>query len=80
MEEKKKKMSSLDATLMGIGEIIGAGIFSMTGVAIVVAGPGTPITYLLAGLCAMILCLPVYEYFFCNTCKRWTVSVCISIY
>ena len=66
MEEKKKKMSSLDATLMGIGEIIGAGIFSMTGVAIGVAGPGTPITYLLAGLC--------------NTCKRWTVSVCISIY
>lgn len=58
MEEKKKKMSSLDATLMGIGEIIGAGIFSMTGVAIGVAGPGTPITYLLAGLCAMILCLP----------------------
>ena len=41
MEEKKKKMSSLDATLMGIGEIIGAGIFSMTGVAIGVAGPGT---------------------------------------
>lgn len=55
---KRKKMSSMDATLMGVGEIIGAGIFSMTGVAIGVAGPGTPITYLFAGLCAMILCLP----------------------
>lgn len=62
-------MSSLDATLMGVGEIIGAGIFSMTGVAIGVAGPGTPITYLFAGLCAMILCLPYMSISSAIPCK-----------
>ena len=54
-----KKMSCTDATLMAMGDIIGSGIFSMTGVAIAYAGPGMPITFLLAGLAAMLLNIPM---------------------
>lgn len=54
-----KKMSCIDATLMAMGDIIGSGIFSMTGVAIAYAGPGMPITFLLAGLAAMLLNIPM---------------------
>ena len=54
-----KKMSGTDATLMAIGDIIGSGIFSMTGIAIAFAGPGIPITFLIAGVCAMLLNIPM---------------------
>ena len=54
-----KKMSCTDATLMAMGDIIGSGIFSMTGVAIAYARPGMPITFLLAGLAAMLLNIPM---------------------
>lgn len=54
-----KKMNCTDATLMAMGDIIGSGIFSMTGVAIAFAGPGIPITYLIAGLAVMLLNIPM---------------------
>ena len=58
MENKGKKMSPLDVTLMAVGAIIGAGVFSMTGVAVGAAGPGVPIAFLIAGVAAMMVCLP----------------------
>jgi APA family basic amino acid/polyamine antiporter len=46
----KKVLSALDLTFLGIGAIIGAGIFILTGiVAATKAGPGTVFSYLLAG-------------------------------
>lgn len=58
MDKQAKKMKSIDAILMASGAIIGAGIFSMTGVAVEAAGPGVPVAFLMAGLCAMLMCLP----------------------
>ena len=58
MEKQTKKMNSTDATLMASGAIIGAGIFSMTGIAVGAAGPGVPLAFIIAGLCSMLMCLP----------------------
>ncbi|WP_130862102.1 APC family permease [Bacilliculturomica massiliensis] len=58
MEKQAKKMNSVDASLMASGAIIGAGIFSMTGIAVGAAGPGVPIAFIIAGLCSMLMCLP----------------------
>lgn len=47
----KKALSATDLTFLGIGAIIGAGIFILTGiVAATKAGPGTVLSYLLAGV------------------------------
>lgn len=44
-------LSAFDLTLLGIGAIIGAGIFVLTGIAAATkAGPGITLSYLLAGL------------------------------
>ncbi len=52
------KMKPRDAVLMSFGEVIGAGVFSMTGVAAMTAGPGIGFTFLLAGIAAMLLAVP----------------------
>lgn len=47
----KKALTAGDLTFLGIGAIIGAGIFILTGiVAATKAGPGTVLSYLLAGI------------------------------
>ncbi len=47
----KKVLSATDLIFLGIGAIIGAGIFILTGiVAATKAGPGTVLSYLLAGI------------------------------
>ncbi|HYB91975.1 MAG TPA: amino acid permease [Candidatus Binataceae bacterium] len=50
----KRALGALDLTLLGIGAIIGAGIFVMTGVGARQAGPGLIASFILAGTaCAM---------------------------
>jgi APA family basic amino acid/polyamine antiporter len=51
-------MTTIDATLMAAGAIIGAGVFTLTGVAVGVAGPGVPVSFLLAGLAVMLANIP----------------------
>ena len=47
----KRSLSALDLTLLGIGAIIGTGIFVLTGTAAAnQAGPGITLSYVLAGL------------------------------
>jgi APA family basic amino acid/polyamine antiporter len=47
----RRCLTSLDLTLLGVGAIIGAGIFVLTGIAAATqAGPAVIISYLLAGL------------------------------
>lgn len=58
MANQSNKMKPMDAILMSVGAIIGAGVFSMTGVAVGAAGPGVPISFLIAGLAAMMVNLP----------------------
>lgn len=57
-----RSLTSLDITLMGIGAIIGAGVFVLTGIAAATkAGPAVVISYALAGLAAMFAALAYAE-------------------
>ncbi len=49
-----REMSLMDATLIGVGAMIGAGIFVLTGIAAGVAGPGLIITFSLNGVVALL--------------------------
>ncbi|SEN56384.1 amino acid permease [Lihuaxuella thermophila] len=46
----KKELSALDLTFLGIGAIIGTGIFVLTGVGALKAGPGLILSFIIAGL------------------------------
>jgi APA family basic amino acid/polyamine antiporter len=48
----KRNLNLLDATAVGIGAIIGAGIFVVLGVAIGYAGPSIIISIIVAGIVA----------------------------
>ncbi|MBV8802317.1 MAG: amino acid permease [Gammaproteobacteria bacterium] len=55
-------LNAFDLTLMGIGAIIGAGVFVLTGIAAATkAGPGIAVSYILAGLAAMFSALSYAE-------------------
>lgn len=57
-----RSLTSFDLTLMGIGAVIGAGVFVMTGIAAATkAGPAVVISYLIAGFVAMIAALAYAE-------------------
>lgn len=49
----KRKLSLLEATAIGLGNIIGAGIFVMAGSTINLAGPAALISFIITGLLAM---------------------------
>jgi amino acid transporter/nucleotide-binding universal stress UspA family protein len=49
-----REMGLMDATLIGVGAMIGAGIFVLTGIAAGVAGPGLIITFSLNGVVALL--------------------------
>jgi amino acid transporter/nucleotide-binding universal stress UspA family protein len=49
-----REMGVWDATFIGVGAMIGAGIFVLTGIAAGVAGPGLIITFSLNGLVALL--------------------------
>lgn len=49
-----REMGLIDATLIGVGAMIGAGIFVLTGIAAGVAGPGLIIAFSLNGLVALL--------------------------
>lgn len=55
-------LTALDLTLFGIGAIIGAGVFVLTGIAAATkAGPAVVISYMFAGLAAMFAALAYAE-------------------
>jgi len=49
-----REMGLMDATLIGVGAMIGAGIFVLTGIAAGVAGPGLIIVFSLNGFVALL--------------------------
>jgi APA family basic amino acid/polyamine antiporter len=54
----KKTLGALDITLMGIGAIIGAGIFVLTGVAAAnYAGPGIVLSFIISGIACVLVAL-----------------------
>ncbi len=50
----KRSVTLLDATAIGIGTIVGAGIFVVLGVAASIAGPATVFSIIIAGIVAML--------------------------
>ncbi len=55
-------LTAFDLTLLGIGAIIGAGIFVLTGIAAALkAGPAISVSYVVAGLAAMFAALSYAE-------------------
>ncbi len=60
--ELQRMLTGFDLTLMGIGAIIGAGVFVLTGVAAATkAGPAIVLSYMLAGMAAMFAALSYAE-------------------
>jgi len=60
--ELHRSLSAFDLTLMGIGAIIGAGVFVLTGIAAATkAGPAIVISYFIAGLASMFAALAYAE-------------------
>src|SRR5580704_81940 len=58
----RRSLSAFDLTLMGIGAIIGAGVFVLTGVAAATrAGPAIVLSYVVAGLASMFAALAYAE-------------------
>jgi basic amino acid/polyamine antiporter, APA family len=59
----KRKLSALDLTVFGIGVIIGAGIFTLTGKAAAqFAGPGVVFSFVLAAVCCGLAALCYAEF------------------
>ena len=59
----RRCLSTFDLTFFGIGHMVGAGIFVLTGtVARDIAGPATVISYLLAGIAALLSALCYAEF------------------
>jgi amino acid transporter len=56
-----REMTLLDATMIGVGAMIGAGIFVLTGIAAGVAGPGLLIAFCLNGLIALLTAMAYAE-------------------
>ena len=49
-----KKIGLKDAMAIGIGGMVGGGIFAVLGLAVSLAKGGTPVAFLLAGILALI--------------------------
>src|SRR5262245_26828241 len=59
----KKRLSAIDLTVFGIGVVIGAGIFTLTGrVAAQYAGPGVVLSFALAAVCCALAALCYAEF------------------
>jgi basic amino acid/polyamine antiporter, APA family len=56
-----REMSLLDATMIGVGAMIGAGIFVLTGIAAGVAGPGLILAFCLNGVVALLTAMSYAE-------------------
>lgn len=55
----KKVLGLKDAIGIAIGQIIGAGIMSITGIAIGLTGTGVPLAFLLSSIFMLIITIPL---------------------
>lgn len=56
-----REMRLLDITIIGVGAMIGAGIFVLTGIAAGVAGPALIVAFLLNGVVALLTAMAYAE-------------------
>lgn len=57
----EKRLGALDLVLLGIGAVIGTGIFVLTGVAATEAGPAVSVSFMLAGITCIFVALAYTE-------------------
>jgi amino acid transporter len=55
-KEDNNKVSLKEAISIGIGGMVGGGIFAVLGLAVTLAQGGTPIAFLVAGILALLTC------------------------
>lgn len=55
----RRSLTALDLVLLGVGAIIGTGIFVLTGTGAMMAGPALPIAFVIAGIAC---CLSAFAY------------------
>jgi APA family basic amino acid/polyamine antiporter len=60
--EKKNKIGAAAATAVGLGAIIGAGIFTLSGTAIALAGIWSLVSFVLVGFVAIVVALEIGEF------------------
>jgi APA family basic amino acid/polyamine antiporter len=58
----KKELGSKDLTLLGIGAIVGTGIFVLTGTGAIMAGPAVIFSFIIAGLACLFAALTYAEF------------------
>ncbi|MDP9674484.1 APA family basic amino acid/polyamine antiporter [Paenibacillus jamilae] len=58
----KRELGAFDLTMLGIGAIIGTGIFVLTGTGAVTAGPGLVMSFVIAGLACLFAALAYAEF------------------
>ncbi|WP_018394503.1 amino acid permease [Bacillus sp. 37MA] len=58
----KKELGALDLTLLGIGAVVGTGIFVLTGTAALTAGPALILSFVIAGLACLFAALAYAEF------------------
>ncbi len=58
----KKELKTFDLTMLGIGAIIGTGIFVLTGTGALTAGPGLMISFVLAAIACLFASLCYAEF------------------
>lgn len=58
----RKALTAWDLTLLGIGAIVGAGIFVVTGVGAVIAGPGLSLSFVIASVACGFAALSYAEF------------------
>lgn len=58
-EEFKRELNTFSLLLLAVGAIIGAGVFSLTGIGIKYAGPAASVAYLAAALITIIGAIPM---------------------
>ncbi|APB70436.1 amino acid permease [Paenibacillus polymyxa] len=58
----KRELGAFDLTMLGIGAIIGTGIFVLTGTGAVTAGPGLVLSFVIAGLACLFAALAYAEF------------------
>jgi basic amino acid/polyamine antiporter, APA family len=58
----RKELNAWDLTLLGIGAIIGTGIFVLTGEGALKAGPGLILSFVVAGLACAFAALSYAEF------------------
>ena len=56
-----REMGLMDATMIGVGAMIGAGIFVLIGIAAGVAGPALILVFILNGLVALLTAMSYAE-------------------